>query len=216
MADFSHITEDGNVCMVDIAAKGSTVRVATATSTVYCNEHTFSLLMESALPKGDVLTTAKIAGILAAKNTASLIPMCHPLLLSSVDIAFQCEKAISAIRIYATVKTQAQTGVEMEALVAVQVAALTIYDMCKAVQKDIRIEECYLLSKTGGKSGDYFHKNATGCITLSDSGGIQKHRTKKYYTATDANTAPETRTSCHNTVQHPSFDQPAPSHIEKE
>jgi cyclic pyranopterin phosphate synthase len=125
---------------------------------VILNAHTMGLLAQNALPKGDVLTTAKIAGIQAAKKTWDLIPMCHPLLLSYLDVRFQVDQAENTIAIEAEARTTAGTGVEMEALVAAQVAAMTIYDMCKAVQRDIEISECRLLHKSGGRSGTYEYK----------------------------------------------------------
>ncbi|MGL4721673.1 MAG: cyclic pyranopterin monophosphate synthase MoaC [Desulfovibrionaceae bacterium] len=158
MEKFSHITEDGSVTMVDIAKKDVTLRKAVAVSTVYVNDKTFILLEQKALPKGDVLTVAKIAGIMGAKQTSALIPMCHPLYLSYMDIEFTLDETCGAIHIKATACTEGKTGVEMEALVAVQIAALTIYDMCKAVQKDIQIDACHLEYKEGGKSGIYQYK----------------------------------------------------------
>ncbi len=154
-AEFSHIDEDGGARMVDVGAKSPTQRAAIAQAEVRLSRETFQLLSEKALPKGDVLTTAKVAGILAAKQTHLLIPMCHPLPLSYVDIRFEPRQADSTVRIVAEARTADRTGVEMEALTAASVAALTIYDMCKAVQKDIVIDQVRLLKKTGGKSGDF-------------------------------------------------------------
>lgn len=148
---FSHMDEDGNVRMVDVGAKPDTRRVAVTEAVVTLNEHTMGLLKDKALPKGDVLTTAKIAGIMAAKKTSELIPMCHPLNLSSVDIRFEIEGL--DIRIECEAVTTGPTGVEMEALVGAQIAAATIYDMCKAVQRDIVIRRVRLLKKDGGRSG---------------------------------------------------------------
>ena len=154
-AQFSHISQDGTATMVDVGNKATTQRTAIATSTVIVSSNTLQLLIQKALPKGDVLTTSKIAGIMAAKKTHELIPLCHPLALSFVDITFAIDEPKNAIHITAECRTAGQTGVEMEALTAVQVAALTIYDMCKAVQKDIFITNCHLVYKTGGKSGTY-------------------------------------------------------------
>lgn len=151
----SHIDQDGNACMVDVGHKAETQRTAIAETRVILSPETFALLSEDALPKGDVLTTAKIAGIFAAKKTAELIPMCHPLPLSYVDVRFTALEESSTIVIEAEARTAGQTGVEMEALTAAQVAALTVYDMCKAVQKDIILSDCRLLYKSGGKSGTY-------------------------------------------------------------
>jgi cyclic pyranopterin phosphate synthase len=155
MSKLTHIDETGSATMVDVGAKDTTMRRAVAEAVVRLSPETFALLQENALPKGDALNTAKIAGILAAKKTSDLIPLCHPLPLSYVDVRFAPDEASSSVRIEAEARTASQTGVEMEALTAVQVAALTIYDMCKAVQKDILIDGCRLLHKSGGKSGDY-------------------------------------------------------------
>ena len=141
--------------MVDVSAKQETVRTAVAAGRVLMNEETFALVKSGGMKKGDVLGTAQIAGILAAKKTPDLIPMCHTLLLTGVDLAFELNEADHAVEITATVKCTGVTGVEMEALTAVSVAALTVYDMCKAVQKDMEITDIRLLSKTGGKSGTF-------------------------------------------------------------
>jgi len=153
--DFSHLDSRGNPQMVDVSPKEETARKAVARATVFLSDYTFQLLQDKALPKGDVLTTAQIAGIQAAKQTSNLIPFCHPLILSHVDIAFYPQENNSSVLVQSEVKTTASTGVEMEALLAVQIASLTIYDMCKAVQKDIEISDCKLVHKSGGKSGDY-------------------------------------------------------------
>lgn len=155
---FSHMTDDGGVTMVDVGHKAETRRTAIVRTVVEINATTLDLLKRSALPKGDVLTTAKIAGIMAAKRTADLIPMCHPLAISYADIRFTVHDTPPAIHIEAEVRTAGQTGVEMEALVAAQIAAATIYDMCKAVQKDIVIRDCRLTYKAGGKSGTFTAK----------------------------------------------------------
>lgn len=156
MADgFSHMDNDGNARMVDVSAKNDSQRTAIVRCLVRLAPETLSLLKENALPKGDVLTTAKVAGIQAAKRTADLIPMCHPLPISYVDIRFTVNDADSTIELECEVRTTYKTGVEMEALVGVQVAAATIYDMCKAVQKDIVIDACRLVYKSGGKSGTF-------------------------------------------------------------
>lgn len=140
--------------MVDVGAKPDTERVAVARGEVEMLPETLHLIAEGGLPKGDVLATAQIAGIMAAKQTANLIPLCHPLMLAQVDVQFAVDAAASCIHITATVRTRGKTGVEMEALTAVSVAALTIYDMAKAVEKTMRITNIRLASKTGGKSGD--------------------------------------------------------------
>ncbi len=153
--ELTHIDPNGNVTMVDVGDKPDTLRRAVFGTSVVVNDKTMELLSNKALPKGDVLTTAKIAGIQAAKKTWELIPMCHPLLLSYLDVRFEVDEAQNTIHIQAEARTTAGTGVEMEALVAAQCAAMTIYDMCKAVQRDIVITECRLLHKSGGRSGTY-------------------------------------------------------------
>ena len=154
MADgFSHMDQDGNARMVDVSAKNDTNRTAIVRGLVRLAPETMRLLKENALPKGDVLTTAKIAGIQAAKRTADLIPMCHPLPISYIDVRFNVADTDSTIELECEVRTAYKTGVEMEALIGCQVAAATIYDMCKAVQKDIVIDNCRLVFKSGGKSG---------------------------------------------------------------
>ena len=155
MPHFTHIREDGSATMVDVGEKEITLRRAAAGATVILNPHVFDLLRRKALPKGDALAVAKAAGIMAARQTSSLIPFCHSLNLDFADISFELEEAGSSIHIRSEVSLAARTGAEMEALCAVQVAALTIYDMCKAAQKDIRITNCRLLHKSGGKSGVY-------------------------------------------------------------
>lgn len=152
---FSHLDADGKARMVDVGSKDVTRRVAIAGCTVLVSPATLALLKEQALPKGDALNTAKIAGIMAAKRTSELIPLCHPLALDYCDVRFTIQDEPPAVLVEAESRTSGRTGVEMEALTAVQVAALTIYDMCKAIQKDIRISDCRLLLKTGGKSGEY-------------------------------------------------------------
>lgn len=155
MGDFSHFNEDGRAKMVDVSEKGTTVRTAVAVGSVIVNEETFRLIKSGGLKKGDVLGTAQIAGVMGAKRTPEIIPMCHPIMINGVNITFQLDEEALAVRIQGEVKCTGVTGVEMEALTAVSVAALTIYDMCKAVQKDIVIEKIHLLSKTGGKSGSF-------------------------------------------------------------
>lgn len=154
MTDFTHFNDSGRAKMVDVGEKAVTERIATAGSKVLVNPETFRLIKEGGMKKGDVLGTAQIAGIMAAKKTSAIIPMCHPLMLTGIDIDFNMVEETSTIEIKATVKCKGVTGVEMEALTAASAAALTIYDMCKAVQKDMIIDRICLLSKTGGKSGD--------------------------------------------------------------
>jgi cyclic pyranopterin phosphate synthase len=152
----SHLDESGRPRMVDVSDKPETAREATATGSVIMSTETLRLAVSGAGKKGDVLTTARLAGIMAAKRTHELIPLCHPLPLTGIDVDLSPDEPRSAIDIIATVRTTAKTGVEMEALTAVSVAALTVYDMLKAAQKDIRITDVRLVQKTGGKSGDYF------------------------------------------------------------
>ncbi len=153
MSEFSHIDADGNAVMVDVAAKADTKRTAIAKGRVILNEETFNLLRKQALPKGDALASAKIAGIMGAKETHRLIPLCHPIALSYVDVRFAVNEAELSIEVEGEARCTGKTGVEMEALVAVQVACATIYDMCKAVQKDVIITDVRLVYKEGGKSG---------------------------------------------------------------
>ena len=140
--------------MMDISAKADTPREAVAKGSVYMKPETLALILSGGAAKGDVLTTAQLAGVMAAKRTHELIPLCHPLLLTDVDVSLTPDETRSAIDITATVRTTGKTGVEMEALTAVAVAALTVYDMAKAVQRDMRIVDIRLVRKAGGKSGE--------------------------------------------------------------
>jgi cyclic pyranopterin phosphate synthase len=151
----SHIDDAGRARMVDVTAKDETLRVAVAQGRISMKPETLALLLRGGIAKGNVLTTAQIAGIMAAKKTHELIPMCHPLLLTGVEVELTPDAASSSVEITATVRTTGKTGVEMEALAAVSIAALTVYDMCKAVDKGMQIEGMHLVSKTGGKSGDW-------------------------------------------------------------
>jgi cyclic pyranopterin phosphate synthase len=151
--DFSHLDETGGISMVNVGAKRHTQREAVAAATVRMKPATLSKLVDRALPKGDVLTTAKVAGVLAAKQTPALIPLAHPLALESVDITFDLDPAGGTIEVHASVKCEGKTGVEMEAMTACAIAALTIYDMCKSADKGISIEGLQLVRKSGGKSG---------------------------------------------------------------
>lgn len=155
MSQLTHINAAGEAHMVDVSAKRETVREARAEAFVVMHPDTLQMIVEGSHHKGDVFATARIAGIQAAKRTWELIPLCHPLLLSKVEVALTADVAHSRVRIESLCRLTGKTGVEMEALTAATVAALTIYDMCKAVQKDITIESCRLLSKSGGKSGDF-------------------------------------------------------------
>jgi cyclic pyranopterin phosphate synthase len=153
--DFSHLDETGGISMVNVGAKRSTQREAVAAATVRMRPATLTKLVERALPKGDVLTTAKVAGVLAAKQTPTLIPLAHPLAIESVDITFDLDVAAGTIEVRAIVKCEGKTGVEMEAMTACAVAALTIYDMCKSAEKGISIDGLQLVRKSGGKSGTW-------------------------------------------------------------
>ncbi|OAQ20286.1 cyclic pyranopterin monophosphate synthase MoaC [Thermosulfurimonas dismutans] len=151
---FTHLAEDGSARMVDVSEKVPTAREAVARGRVILGDKVFPLVKDRNLPKGDLFGAARIAGILAAKKTPELIPLCHPLPISKIEIHFALNEAEKSLEIEARVKTVAQTGVEMEALTAVSVAALTIYDMCKGIDKGIRITDIRLLEKRGGKSGE--------------------------------------------------------------
>jgi len=150
----THVDDEGHVHMVDVGGKPDTERVATAKGEVRMKPETLRLIADQGLPKGDVLTTAQVAGIMGAKKTPELIPLCHPLLLTKVDVGFEIDSVESRIEITATVRTRGKTGVEMEALTAVSVAALTIYDMAKAVEKTMHLTNIRLVHKSGGQSGD--------------------------------------------------------------
>ena len=196
MSGFTHFNAEGRAKMVDVSEKPVTLREAVACGTVYFNAETFGLVVgqsrmhDQTLPdmrkdvtasgemempddrlfKGDVLSVAQVAGIMAAKRTAEIIPMCHPIVISGVDLSFYPDMRRKAIDIIATVRSRGETGVEMEALTAVSAAALTIYDMCKAVQKDIEIGNIRLLRKCGGKSGEYEASSGIAGSGIASSG----------------------------------------------
>jgi cyclic pyranopterin phosphate synthase len=151
----THLDSQGCMEMVDVSEKTSTVREAIATATVRMLITTFTAIQAGNAPKGDVLATARLAGIMAGKQTANLIPLCHPLPLHKISVDITPDIQLPGYQIFATVKTKAETGVEMEALTAVSIAALTLYDMAKALEKSIQIESISLVHKSGGKSGDY-------------------------------------------------------------
>lgn len=155
MADLTHFDTDGNAVMVDVSDKSETTRVAVARGKVVMAPATMALIQARGLKKGDVLAVAQLAGIMGAKRTPDLIPLCHPLTLTSVKVDLALEPENNAVAIEATCKLKGQTGVEMEALTAVSVAALTVYDMVKAVDKSMRITDIHLVHKSGGKSGVY-------------------------------------------------------------
>ncbi len=157
--ELTHLDEQGQARMVDVSAKADTRRLAVAKGRITMKAETLALIQQERIAKGDVLAVARTAGIMAAKRTFELIPMCHPLLLTNISLVLQPEESTeddrpASIEITATVKTTGKTGVEMEALMAVSIAALTIYDMCKAVDRAMRLENIRLVKKSGGKSGE--------------------------------------------------------------
>ena len=160
MSDFTHFNDQGRARMVDVGTKNISQRVAVAAGRVLVNEETFTLIRSGGMKKGDVLTVAQIAGVMGAKRTPDLIPMCHPILIDGVNLELSLDESHLSVEIRASVSCDGRTGVEMEALTAVSTAALTVYDMCKAVQKDMVITDIRLLSKTGGVHGDY-HREET-------------------------------------------------------
>jgi cyclic pyranopterin phosphate synthase len=155
MSDFTHLDESGRARMVDVSAKGETVRVATARGRVLMRPETLRLIQTGGVAKGDVLAIAQVAGVMGAKRTSDIIPLCHPLPITGVDLSFRLDLDRSSVEISASARIVGKTGVEMEALTAVSTAALTIYDMCKGVDKEMVIDQIRLVRKTGGKSGDY-------------------------------------------------------------
>lgn len=157
MGEFTHFNQEGHAKMVDISEKSETARIAVALSSIKVSEEIYEKITKQEIKKGDVLAVAQVAGIMAAKKTADIIPMCHPIMLKGVDISFQWEDDAEDFQliISATVKTIGSTGVEMEALTAASVTALTIYDMCKSLDKGMVIGPTYLVEKSGGKNGDY-------------------------------------------------------------
>ena len=155
MAKFTHLDDEGNAVMVDVSDKQATQRTATAKGTMTMEPETMALIQAGGVKKGDVLSVAQLAGIMGAKRTPDLIPLCHPLKLTSVTVDLVCDPGRNAVDITATCKLKGQTGVEMEALTAVAVAALTVYDMCKAVDRGMKITDVRLVQKAGGKSGTF-------------------------------------------------------------
>ncbi len=155
MSQLTHLDEQGNAHMVDVGGKDSTERQATASGKIFMRAETLALINSGGHKKGDVLAVARIAGIQAAKKCSDLIPLCHPLMLTSIKVNLQTNEHDNCVDISATVKLTGQTGVEMEALTAVSVAALTVYDMCKAVDKGMRIADVQLMEKSGGRSGHW-------------------------------------------------------------
>ena len=155
MSDFTHFNDQGRAKMVDVGEKPVTRRTAVAAGRVLVSDHTFDLIKSGGMKKGDVLTVAQIAGVMGAKRTPDIIPMCHPILMDGINLELSLDEERKSVEIRATVSCGGRTGVEMEALTAVSTAALTVYDMCKAVQKDMVITDIRLVSKTGGVHGDY-------------------------------------------------------------
>lgn len=157
--EFTHFNDEGRAKMVDVSEKAQTLRTAKATATVYLNAETFEKVVDGKMKKGDVLAVAQVGGVMAAKRCFENIPMCHPINLTGADISFELDSEAHTIKIYATTRCKGETGVEMEALSAASTAALTIYDMCKAVQRDIVISDIMLLEKDGGKSGHFVRED---------------------------------------------------------
>ena len=155
MADFTHFNDEGRAKMVDVGEKPVTVRTAVAAARVLVSEETFRLIQTGGMKKGDVLTVAQVAGVMGAKRTPELIPMCHPILIDGINLSLHLDEQRRSVEIEATVSCTGRTGVEMEALTAASTAALTVYDMCKAVQKDMVITDLRLIRKSGGVHGDY-------------------------------------------------------------
>ncbi len=155
MSELTHFDERGNAAMVDVGDKEITERTATAAGTVTMAPATMKLIVDGGVKKGDVLSVARLAGIMGAKKTPDLIPLCHPLALTSVKVELTCYTDRNAVEISATCKLKGRTGVEMEALTAVSIAALTVYDMCKAVDRGMKLDNIRLIHKAGGKSGDW-------------------------------------------------------------
>ena len=158
MAQLSHLDEQGRARMVDVSAKEITSRIAIASGSIHMRAETLALILEDKIEKGDVFSVARVAGIMAAKKTSELIPMCHPLNITAVEIELTAQKEPARVDIEATVRVSGKTGVEMEAMTAVSVAGLTIYDMCKAVDREMTIGEIRLVKKSGGKSGTFIRK----------------------------------------------------------
>ncbi|MDO4983926.1 MAG: cyclic pyranopterin monophosphate synthase MoaC [Eubacteriales bacterium] len=155
MSDFTHFNDQGRAKMVDVGEKNVSRRTAVASGRVLVNEHTFELIKSGGMKKGNVLTVAQVAGVMGAKRTPDIIPMCHPILIDGIDLELHLDEVRKSVEITARVSCGGRTGVEMEALTAVSTAALTVYDMCKAVQKDMVITDIRLMSKSGGVHGDF-------------------------------------------------------------
>ena len=158
MNDFTHFNDEGRARMVDVGEKPETRRTAVAAARVLVSRETFELIKSGGMKKGDVLTVAHVAGFMGAKRTPDLIPMCHPVIIDGIDLSLHLDEKRCSVEIEATVSCDGRTGVEMEALTAASTAALTVYDMCKAVQKDMVISDIRLLKKTGGVHGDFMRE----------------------------------------------------------
>jgi molybdenum cofactor biosynthesis protein MoaC len=169
----SHVGDSGEAKMVDVSAKPETVRVARAGGLIRMRAATLAAILNAQVKKGDVLGVARVAGIMAAKKTADLIPLCHPLRLDDVQIALVVDESIPGIRAEATVRTTGRTGVEMEALTAVSVSLLTVYDMAKALDREMQISDISLLAKSGGVGGDYARVDGEGSGTYRESSGTR-------------------------------------------
>ena len=161
MKEFTHFDENGNAFMVDVGDKAVTERTAVATGRIHLSRECYEMVQTGSMKKGDVLGVARIAGIMGTKRTPDLIPLCHPIMLTKSSIDFETDDETHTITVCCTAKTSGVTGVEMEALTGVQLALLTIYDMCKAVDKNMLMTDIHLCTKTGGKSGDFAHKGQT-------------------------------------------------------
>ena len=158
MSDFTHFNDQGRAKMADVGEKPASRRTAVAGGRVLVNEHTCALMQSGGMKKGDVLTVAQIAGVMGAKRTPDIIPMCHPILMDGINLELSLDEGRKSVEIRATVSCDGRTGVEMEALTAVSTAALTVYDMCKGVQKDMVITDIRLVSKTGGVHGSFLRE----------------------------------------------------------
>ena len=155
MSEFTHFDEKGNAYMVDVSGKDITKRAATAQGTIRVSREVMDAVLGKKIKKGDVFTVAQVAGIMGTKRTSDLIPMCHPLSLTNAKVSFEIDEEACSITVYCTASTDGKTGVEMEALTGASVALLTVYDMCKAIDKRMIISDIHLVEKTGGKSGDF-------------------------------------------------------------
>jgi cyclic pyranopterin monophosphate synthase len=171
--ELSHVSGSGEARMVDVSAKAATERLARATGSIRMTLETLEAIRRSEIKKGDVLSVARIAGVMAAKRTADLIPLCHPLMLTDVQVQLELDRSIPGIRGEASVRTTGPTGVEMEALTAISVALLTVYDMAKAMDRTMTISDISLAQKTGGRRGEYSRLDGTGSAPYPESGSSE-------------------------------------------